>query len=102
MSRSGSAHGGRNLLTGPRASASHFRVRRLTNLVSRRITGAMRKVRVNRISGPFAVVGTGKGRIYTVMGLGGHVSKRGTAVSRSCRHLGSVIATGHDRRGLRG
>lgn len=101
VSRSGSAHGGRNLVTGPRANATHFRVRRLTR-ISRRTTGVIRNVGIKRVSGPFAVVGTGKGRVYTVIGLGAHLGKRGTAVARSCRQLGNVIVRGHDRRGLSG
>lgn len=99
LSRSGSAHGGRNLVRGPRGRATGFRVRSLP----RRVTGIISGVGVNRVSGTFAVIGPGSnGRIYTVIGLGSHVGKRGTAVASSCRGLGRVILSGHHRRTLRG
>lgn len=99
LSRSGSAHGGRNLLPGPGAGASHFRVRRLPP----RVTGIISGVGINRVSRTFAVVPRGaKGRRYIVIGLGDHAAKRGTAVTSSCRGLGRVILRGHHSRILSG
>lgn len=103
VSRSGSAHGGRNVVIGvgrgSKIAASGFRVRSLP----RSITGIMSGVGIKRVSGTFAVVGRGsKGRIYTVIGLGTGVGNRGTAVTRSCRSLGRVMVSGHHRRVLRG